>query len=103
MDVNLGAVILKDCCIDIKMEYRLGRRIEQGSEGDDIILEGRKSYEFVITGKIPMDKFHEIEGELAKGQPRFKSEFGEYKVAVKSLLFRASSGEFFMELVEDIV
>jgi len=103
MDISLGAVTLKDCGIDIKMEYRLGRRIEQGSEGDDIILEGRKSYEFVLTGKLTMDGFRELEQELAKGQPRFKSEFGEYKVAVKSLLFRANSGEFYMELIEDIV
>ena len=93
---------MADMEVEMRLEYRLGRRIEEGSDGDDIILEGRKSYEFTIFGMIGMEQLKALEKEITRGQPIFRSEFGEYKVAVKSLHYRSASGEFALELVEDV-
>jgi len=99
--VCLGAITLPDMTVEMRLEYRLGRRIEEGSQGDDIILEGRKSYEFTLTGKISFEQLQALEREIARTEPRFISDFGEYKVAVKSLHYRSDTGEIAMELVED--
>lgn len=102
MKVSIGNISLADMEVEMRLEYRLGRRIEEGSEGDDIILEGRKSYEFTLTGTISMEQLQTLEKEIARGEPVFRSEFGEYKVAVKSLHYRSAGGEFALELVEDV-
>ena len=102
MDVNLGEIRLADFDVEMRMEYRLGRRIEQGSEGDDIILEGRKSYEFLLKGKLSMEHLKRLEKEVARHEPIFRSDFGEFKVALKSLIYRSKTGETEIELVEDV-
>jgi hypothetical protein len=102
MKVFLGEVALPDMAVEMRLEYRLGRRIEQGSEGDDIILEGRKSYEFSVSGKIRMDQLRLLQKEVTRGEPVFKSDFGDFKVAVKAIHYRSDTGEVSIELVEDI-
>lgn len=102
MNVSLGGILLQDFNVEMRLEYRLGRRIEAGSDGDDIILEGRKSYEFSLMGKLTMEQLKQIEKEIANCEPVFQSEFGEFKVAVKSLVYRSHTGETAIELVEDI-
>ena len=102
MKVCLGELTLLDMAVEMRLDYRIGRRIEQGSQGDDIILEGRKSYEFTLSGKMKMDQLRLLQKEVARGEPQFKSDFGEYKVAVKAIHYRADSGEVSIELVEDI-
>jgi len=102
MKVVLGEQTLQDMAVEMRLEYRLGRRIEQGSEGDDIILEGRKSYEFSLTGKLKMDQLRLLQKEVARGEPIFKSDFGEFKVAVKAIHYRSDTGEVSIELVEDV-
>jgi hypothetical protein len=102
MKVILGELALADMTVEMRLEYRLGRRIEQGSEGDDIILEGRKSYEFTVCGRIKMDQLKLLQKEVARGEPIFKSDFGEFKVAVKAIHYLSDTGELSIELVEDI-
>ena len=102
MEVNLGDIRLADFDVEMRMEYRLGRRIEQGSEGDDIILEGRKSYEFSLKGTLNMEQLKRLENEIARREPIFRSEFGEFKVALKSLTYKSKTGETEIELVEDV-
>ena len=102
MKIGLGALTLPDMTVEMRLEYRLGRRIEQGSQGDDIILEGRKSYEFTVSGKIHMDQLRMLQKEVASGEPLFVSDFGEFKVAVKAVHYRSDTGEVSMELVEDV-
>jgi hypothetical protein len=102
MKVCLGEVTLADMAVEMRLEYRLGRRIEQGSEGDDIILEGRKSYEFSLAGRIKMEQLRLLQKEVTRGEPLFRSDFGEFKVAVKSIRFRSETGEVAIELVEDV-
>jgi hypothetical protein len=102
MKVCLGELTLPDMAVEMRLEYRLGRRIEQGSEGDDIILEGRKSYEFSLTGKLKMDQLRLLQKEVTRGEPIFKSDFGEFKVAVKAIHYRSDTGEVSIELVEDV-
>jgi hypothetical protein len=102
MKVCLGEVTLADMAVEMRLEYRLGRRIEQGSQGDDIILEGRKSYEFSLSGKIKMDQLRLLQKEVTRGEPTFRSDFGEFKVAVKSIRYRSDTGEVSIELVEDV-
>ncbi|MBM4248632.1 MAG: hypothetical protein FJ149_04230 [Euryarchaeota archaeon] len=102
MNVGLGSLELADMVVEMRLEYRLGRRIEQGSDGDDMILEGRKSYEFVLSGKLSMEQLRAIEKEVARGEPIFRSEFGEFKVAVKSVHYRSDTGEVSIVLVEDV-
>jgi len=102
LDVVLGDIKLADFEVVMKMEYRLGRKIEQGSQGDDIILEGRKSYEFSLKGKMSIDQLKRLEKEVARHEPVFRSEFGEFKVALKSLTYKSSTGETDIELVEDV-
>jgi hypothetical protein len=102
MKVCLGEVTLADMAVEMRLEYRLGRRIEQGSEGDDIILEGRKSYEFSLAGRIKMEQLRLLQKEVTRGEPLFRSDFGEFKVAVKSIRYRSETGEVAIELVEDV-
>ncbi len=102
MKVVLGELTLPDMTVEMRLEYRLGRRIEQGSQGDDIILEGRKSYEFTVSGKLRMDELRILQKEVARGEPLFRSDFGEFKVAVKAVHYRSDSGEVSIELVEDV-
>jgi hypothetical protein len=102
MKVCLGEVTLADMAVEMRLEYRLGRRIEQGSQGDDIILEGRKSYEFSLAGRIKMEQLRLLQKEVARGEPLFRSDFGEFKVAVKSIRYRSETGEVAIELVEDV-
>ena len=101
MKVALGEQTFPDMIVEMRQEYRLGRRIEQGSEGDDIILEGRKSYEFTLMGKLKMDQLRLLQKEVARGEPMFRSDFGEFKVAVKAIHYRSDTGEVSIELVED--
>jgi len=102
MKVCLGELTLPDMAVEMRLEYRLGRRIEPGSEGDDIILEGRKSYEFTLGGKLKMDQLRLLQKEVTRGEPIFKSDFGEFKVAVKAIHYRSDTGEVSIELVEDV-
>lgn len=102
LDVVLGDIRLSDFDVTMKMEYRLGRRIEQGSQGDDIILEGRKSYEFLLKGRLTLEQLKRLEKEVARREPIFRSELGEFRVALKSLTFRSGTGETEIELVEDV-
>jgi len=104
MEAKLGSLTLSDVDVDMRIDYRLTRRIEQGTHGDDMLVEGRKSYEFTLKGKASLDKFVEIRKlvESVDG-PMFKSVYGEYKVVVKSLLYHSSSKEYQLDLVEDIV
>jgi len=103
MDAQLGPLTLSNVDVDMRIDYRLTRRIEQGSRGDDMLVEGRKSYEFTLKGKASLDKFVEIRKlvETVEG-PVFKSVYGECKVVIKSLLYHSSSKEYQIELVEDI-
>jgi hypothetical protein len=102
MDVKLGSLALKDVDVDMRIDYRLSRRIEQGTKGDDMLVEGRKSYEFTLRGKVPLERFLEmrktVEGEDG---PRFKSVYGDYKVVIKSLVYHSATGEYHIDLVED--
>jgi len=102
MKVSLGELTLPDMSVEMRLEYRLGRRIEQGSQGDDIILEGRKSYEFTVSGKMRMDQLRLLQKEVTSGEPLFRSDFGEFKVAVKAVHYRSDPGEVSIELVEDV-
>jgi len=102
LEVALGEIRLTDFDVTIRVEYRLGRKIEQGSQGDDIILEGRKSYEFSLKGKLNLDQLKRLEKEVARREPMFRSEFGEFKVALKSLTYKSGTGETDIELVEDV-
>ena len=102
MKVCIGEVTLSDFDVEMRMEYRLGRRIEEGRQGDDILLEGRKSFEFTLMGKLTMDQVKQLEKEISKREPIFRSDFGEYKVAVKSLIYRSNTGQAAIELVEDV-
>ncbi len=101
MEVSLGELTFPDMRVEMRLEYRLGRRIEQGSQGDDIILEGRKSYEFTLTGKMKMDQLQLLRKEVSRGEPLFRSDFGEFKVAVKSIRYLSDTGDISIELVED--
>jgi len=102
LKVCIGEVTLSDFDVEMRMEYRLGRRIEEGRQGDDILLEGRKSFEFTLMGKLTMDQVKQLEKEISKREPIFRSDFGEYKVAVKSLIYRSNTGQAAIELVEDV-
>jgi hypothetical protein len=102
VEVVLGDIDLTDFDVEMRMEYRLGRKIEQGSEGDDIILEGRKSYEFSLKGRLSLEQLKRLEKEVSRREPVFRSEFGEFKVALKALKYRSSTGETEIELVEDV-
>ena len=102
MDVYLNELLLAGFVVEMRKDYRIGRRIEQGADGDDIILEGRKSAEFSLSGRISFEQLRALERELAKGEPLFRSDFGEYRVAVKSLHYRSDTSEVALELVEDV-
>jgi len=102
VEVVLGDIKLADFDVTMRMEYRLGRRIEEGTQGDDIILEGRKSYEFSLKGKMNLEQLKRLEKEVARHEPVFRSELGEFKVALKSLTYKSSTGETDIELVEDV-
>ncbi|MGQ9582640.1 MAG: hypothetical protein ACUVV6_03890 [Thermoplasmatota archaeon] len=102
MDVYLNELRLEGFTVEMRKDYRIGRRIEQGADGDDIILEGRKSTEFALSGRMSLAQLKQLERELARGEPTFRSDLGEYKVAVKSLHYRTDTSEVAMELIEDV-
>lgn len=102
LKVSIGDITLPDFEVEMRMEYRLGRRIEEGRQGDDILLEGRKSFEFTLMGKLGMEQLKLLQKEVMKHQPVFRSEYGEFKVAVKSIIYRSNTGQVAIELVEDV-
>lgn len=101
MDVYIGDFYLPNCIVDVKVMRKIDRRLEQNVDGDDLVDLGRHSYEFMIRGKMDLQKFLELQKELEKGQPMFKSNYGTYKVAVKTIEYK-ESGDIYLLLVEDI-
>ena len=101
MNVNLGKVRLKNCEMEIVMEKYSRRNSDDSNEGDDLVDLGRKSYQFVVRGKLTFDEFKRLDGEARKRGNVFKSDFGSFYVVVKRLEYK-TTGEFALMLVEDI-
>ena len=101
MDVTLGDIVLADCDVEILLERYTRRDYKPEREGDDMRDVGRKSYEFVIHGNIPMDEFKRLNIEANKKNNKFTFELGEFVVVVKRLEYR-TDGSFELQLIEDV-
>jgi hypothetical protein len=62
----------------------------------------KMSTQFVVKGKLPLDKFKELLAEVNQERVGFESDFGEHKVVAKRIDYKAS-GEFSLLLVETTV
>ncbi len=101
MNAKIGEFYLTDCRISKLVERHYSRIIEDNVEGDELRDMGRKSAEFTIEGKLTLEQFLDLEDELSKGQPVFKSAFGKYKVVARTLFYE-DNGDFKLILLEDI-
>jgi len=104
MEVKLGSLTLTDVAVDLRIDFRLSRTMEQGAKGDDMFVEGRKSREYVINGKMDPARFNELIKIVQEtDDPLFESPFGSCKVVVKTIQYLSITEVFMMILIEDIV
>ena len=101
MDVTLGDIVLTDCDVEIHLERYTRRDYKPEREGDDMRDVGRKSYEFLVHGSIPMDDFKRLNVEANKKNNKFTFELGEFVVVVKRLDY-STDGSFTLHLIEDV-
>ena len=102
MNAMLGEIYLENCEIDFAMDRNIDRIIEPGVEGDDLIDIGAKSIEFTVKGTMTLEQLKALEAMTRRGQPIFKSDYGEYKVVVRRIGYKSTSGEYTLLLFEDI-
>jgi len=103
MDVTIGQIPLKNCEVEIILERYASRHSSEYIDGDDMVDMGRKSYEFNITGQITFDQFKVLNEEVrTKKGNVINLPLGNFKIVVKKLQYK-TSGEFLLNVIEDVV
>jgi len=101
MDVYLNDIKLPGFSVTMTTRRKIDRIITQNTEGEDLMDHGRGSYEFELMGTLPLDNYMTLLDETTHGCLRFKSEFGDHNVVLKTIRYR-DDGTIYMLLVEDI-
>jgi hypothetical protein len=95
---------LTNCSINFEVRRRVTRTVTRGGEGDDLVDEGSESATYTICGKVELDTYKEILKIFRSGQPYFHDPFEEreLKVVFSALRFDGNTGEYTLELLEDV-
>ena len=96
--------VITDCGVHMSVARRIQRTIVRGNEGDDILDEGAESAVFTITGNMSLEEYKGILRIFRSGQACFKDPFMEQEgsAIISNLEYEGSTGEYSIEITEDV-